>query len=291
MRAIPLLLCLTACADPLSNGLILADTAFVDALPEGERLGPPTALLAAPVGDAVDLALAVEQATLLDLALEPLVLTSEALRAVPPDVRAAAYRGWGAQPVVGPAGEAWWARAEVTRPEGGPYRWAIEVGLAARGPFVTLAEGAHEASGAGTFHYALRVARPEEEVGALVGTYGVDAEGARELVVLHEPPLGLGEPDRYWQITGEAAIAFTGAFDVTGVALPGAMLAIQALDGGRAEGWVEDGPTRRWFGSCWDQGGDAVWTGGDPALPASGDESACVLPRLLEDELSAATGG
>lgn len=290
MRFLPLLL-LVGCADPISNGVFYEEASFLAALPSRERFSAPDSFLDPP-GDDPLLARASDAANDLQGLMAPLVICGETLAETEPDDREDTFRSWDTVPVLVPTDDGtydWWVRGTVVKEPNGAFTWTLDGSLRRIGPWVELASGRHERSDAGEVLYHLHA------LGELVG---VEAPGIVELryandgssygvEIQHYPDTVSTEPDAYWAYQGDDLMSWSGWFAITtdGATLPGVAIAGWAEDGGRADGvlWrtAEDTVV---FGSCWDAGGDNVWTGGSPDVPGSGDAAACVMGSLFDQD-------
>lgn len=242
------------CGAPISNAVFLEDAAFLEALPSGERFGPPEALREATVTDARWLAAAAGAAAAYDDATRWLAGAGTALRRATPAERSDVHRGWEATPVVvasGTEGAIVWVRGRVLRPDGQGATWTLELADEPDGPWRVVGAGWHE-GGVGSASWgdddvSLRVDYDEAAPSQLA-----EREGAR------------------WEVDGERF-----GFVPTGEGLPageGWLWAVHGASGGRAEG--EDAEGARLAG-CWGAQGESLWEAAYGELPASGDEAAC----------------
>ncbi|MBW1880707.1 MAG: hypothetical protein JRI25_19600 [Deltaproteobacteria bacterium] len=289
-RALPALLVLAGCSDPITNTLFYEEEEYLNALPSAERFAPPANFVDVPVGDDAVLAGAVVAAVEIWVVLAPLVASGEALMGVPADERRETHRSWEMVPVVlDLLGEtySWWIRATIVRGEGGAFTWTLDGAPDRIGPWAELAGGRHEGSEAGTAEWRLYSAE------GLVDGHGdgvLDIAYAKtgtdyQVEVRRLPDSLGGDPDRVWGFVGDHAISWWGAFEVTndGQSWPGVAVAVNTPEGGRAEGFVWRSEEMIAFSRCWDAQGDTVWAGGDDPVATWGNEATCVVGPILED--------
>jgi len=289
-RTLSALLLLAGCSDPITNALFYEEEEYLNALPSAERFAPPANFVDAPEGDDAVFADAVAAAAEIEVVLAPMVASGEALMAVPADERGETHRSWEMVPVaLELLGESysWWISATIVQGEGGAYTWTMDGARDRIGPWVELASGRHEPSGAGTAEWRLTSA--EEVVDG--GESGVlDIAYARtgldyQVEVRRLPEALGGVPDQVWGFVGDHAVSWRGLFEVTndGQSWPGVAIAVHIPAGGRAEGYVWRGEEMIAFVRCWDAAGDTTWSGGDDPVAAWGDEATCVVGPILDD--------
>lgn len=153
-------LCLVACNNPLSNDIFYADDAFLDALPDTDRIGFSQPLTRYPRQgtDPVLRAMATE-AEHLDPSITLLIGVTNILVNSRPSDRGDNYRHWDARAVSTPAGstrELWFLRADIARSSAeSDFTWQIEGAPEEGGPWQVVGSGRHDPDGAGSFSWDL----------------------------------------------------------------------------------------------------------------------------------------
>jgi hypothetical protein len=272
-----IVLLLLACANPLSNQLFYEDALFVSALPSRERVGPPSALRVARVGDAALLADAVAVAARLGDATEGLGRTGDALRNSPASVRSSVGRAWDAAQAAGDIdGErvSWWARGEVLQPDAASdLTWVVEVATDPSGPYVPVGEGRHDRDGFGEVSWdgdAFAEVVGVSPTSDLSGSYVDDQPDSPRTLDLSVE--GAASVDERWVVQADGVLDWTGAVTVS----PDASRGSASVDHRDSGGWGSAelfGATPQVIELCWGPTGDVIYQSGD--LGGVGVESDC----------------
>jgi len=276
------------CANPISNQLFYDDALMVAALPSEERVGPPSEVRLARVGDSELLALAVAEAAVLDDLTEVVARSGDLLRSAQPSERTDVGRTWEAAQVAGDlAGErvSWWIRGEVLRPdEQADITWSMEIAPAADGPWVEVGVGAHEPDGDGGFTWEIGPSLeamgrdPAEAPGQVTATYTLEDDGeTRNLELAYDDGEVAFGP---WVMVGDIALGWQGQLALTDadgqlVEAFGAASVITTPDGGWGMGELYPAGETWSFTTCWDSNGDRQYEEGD--LDPVADPGACTV--------------
>ena len=282
----------SACTNPISNQLFYDDALMVAALPSEARVGPPSQLRLARVGDADLLAAAVAEAAVVDDVTEVIARSGDLLRATEPDERTDVARVWRAQRAAGDIGSqrvSWWVRGEVLRPsDDADLTWEIEMAPDQSGPWLPVGLGAHDgdgdAVGEGALQWDLGLSLeamgldPSDAPGLIDIRYEIDAEGERTTEMSYDDGgVNVAGP---WTMVGDIALGWEGVVtlpDGSGgtVEAYGAVAVLTTVDGGWGEGELYPGAEPLVFETCWDGNGDRVYEDGD--LDPTGRVSDCAL--------------
>jgi hypothetical protein len=263
---------------------------MVAALPSEERVGPPSQVRLARVGNAAVLQLAVEQAATVGDLTEVMARSGDALRAAVPDTRTEVARGWSSVQAAGDLDgrRSWWVRGEVLQPSAGEdLTWTIELASDPDGPFTPVGLGGHEPDGDGAIVWELGPTLevlgldPSLAPGTLEVAYGTDGElRATELTYVDGADT-LGP----WTLVGDQFLGWEGPMallpDDDGDGEPevayGAAVVYVGDEGGWGVGELYPAGTSLAFDTCWSAQGDRLYEGGE--IDPLGDADTCPLPN------------
>ncbi len=278
------------CGPPISNQLFYEDALMVAALPSEERVGPPSDVRLARVGDSQLLREAVEEAVSVSEITEVMARSGDALRSTDPDTRTDVARGWDAVQVAGDIDNerrSWWVTAEVLQPaEGEDLTWSMSLATDPGGPWVEVGVGGHELDGDGAILWSLG---PTLEVvgldptlapGDLEITYGLDGEVRFAEILYVDGADTLGP----WGVAGTQVLAWQGTFQL----IPGAegedpqsaygvAQVFASPDGGWGQGELYPAGEALTFETCWGPEGDRLYEGGE--VDPVGSIDACPFPN------------
>ncbi|MFT4628551.1 MAG: hypothetical protein ACI8PZ_007247 [Myxococcota bacterium] len=274
---------LAACGAPITNGPLVEEALFIDALPTDARMGVPDLVRRARVGDSAVLEAAVVHAAEYEWLVATLIASGEALAAEPPADRATDRRHWDAVPAgtrIGADTLSWYVRGDVRRPGDADLSFTLELALGEGGPWELIGGGRHDPGGYGEAAWdidrlvALFDLDASGPIGELALAY--DVSGSARALEAELPPIA-GFPKQY-AASGDVAWSWTGWFAVEpdGDVLPGVGTVVQSAFGGRGVGVRYAGEEERPFEACWTADGDTVWLAG-AGLVEQGESRACAI--------------
>jgi hypothetical protein len=283
---------LSGCGSPITNHVLVEDFEFLDALPSRSRHAGPTAVMNAPLKDALLLQEAQQAGDNLNQLTEAIFTVSDVLLATVPDERNTTLRSWEPVSVVDERDDEvflFWVQAELLRTDDSQdIVWTIQAAADTDGPFVDVGTGRHDPSGAGSFRWdisAHAVLIGEQAEGTLEVKYEVDEDGARiSEYRVEEQFFGT---DQLWVTHGQAALAFTSVLELTedGLEWPGWVQTVHVPEkGGRALGALYKSENDVFnFASCWSADGVSQWVHGDVDIATHGTETNCTLDDILSE--------
>ena len=279
MRLPVLLLALAACNNPLSNDVFYADDAFLDALPDADRIGFSSALTRYPRGgvDPVLGAMAIE-AEHLNPSITLVIGVTNVLSNSSPDERGDTFRHWAARAVSTPSGaerELYFMRADIAQstPDS-DFTWQIEGAVEEDGPWQVLGSGRHDPDGSGVFTWDLSMT--SELVGAdPIGTLDATYDGRDDSRVTEFDIRANLVTTRTYSFVGGNQFTWVGEVQLGDEPVEGAgRVFVQADGAGRGLLTVYPDGTEQLQEGCWGINGETQFANGT-LIGASGDPASC----------------